>query len=280
MHKVMQLNTWCGRAGGFREQLFDMVTLEQPSIICLQEVQENELGNTLSLNIENCSDKTMMFQNLHRDYWKDFEIYFSPRVTTWPAGGNYSKDEMLGHWGNVIMWKRNLYTMVESQTKFIIGGHDTYDHKDDRTLPVNIQSVVLKNKSTGKNILVVNTHGWYGGKGFGKIDSPERIKQSESIVSYVESFGEIPVLLCGDFNIRIDSKSLRIIETYFGKNSNALKNFNIELTRTNLYGEEKRSKEPHASYVFTNSFIKQVSCAAYSESSISDHAPILLEFNY
>lgn len=271
---ILQLNIWAARSEKFLDE-FSAIMDQRPSIVCLQECLD-EYTPFRKTSLDSRNDCERLFRER---YWNDYEIYFSPRQTTWAEGGNYSDDAKIGHWGNMMMWDRNIFTMLEARTVFIHGGHDTYDHKDDRTLPVNVQLLVLINKKSKKSLLVCNIHGWYGGRGYGKGDSEQRIAQSHAIVKIVRSYGDMPVVLAGDLNIRIDTESLRILEEGIGHGGNAIKNFAIPTCRTVLYEESKRNKEPHASYIITSPHIIQNNCHVGVDSLVSDHAPIWLDFS-
>lgn len=277
MYSLLQLNAWCGRAPRFLEH-FDELISKKPTIICMQEVLEgygpldeiSSYSNSLQNNV----------RVFHEKYWNEYEFYYSPRVTTWVAQGNYSNEDSLGHWGNLIMWRRDRLVMMEARTKFIFDGHDTFDHKDDQTLPVNMQGLVFRDLHEPEKLLTVcNIHGWYGGKGFGKGDSPERIKQSQAIIDFVQSLGNTDrVLVSGDFNIRPDTESMKIIEQGINPDGNIIRKFGIPTTRTTLYDAAKRANEPHAGYVLLGDGLVATTCVVNDEMEVSDHAPIWIDF--
>ncbi len=130
---ILQLNIWNARAEKFLDE-FSVLMDQHPSVVCLQECLEeySPFRKTARQSRNDCE------RLLREHYWNDYEIFYSPRVTTWADGGNYSDEAKIGHWGNIVMWNRNLFTMQEARTLFIYGGHDTYDHRDDTTLPVNM----------------------------------------------------------------------------------------------------------------------------------------------
>ena len=114
---------------------------------------------------------------------------------------------------------------------------------------------------------ILNVHGLWNGKG--KSDCPERIAQSERIRKFMDTLNA-PKILCGDFNLRPDIESMKIIEQ--GMN-NLIKTFNITSTRTSLYPKP----EKFADYVLTSPeiIVKQF---AVLQDEVSDHAPLLLDF--
>lgn len=114
---------------------------------------------------------------------------------------------------------------------------------------------------------ILNVHGLWNG--MGKTDSPERIAQSHRIKEFMETINT-PKILCGDFNLRPDTESLKIIEN--GMN-NLIKQHNIASTRTRLYPKD----EPFADYVFTSEDININHFETLNDEG-SDHSPLLLEF--
>jgi endonuclease/exonuclease/phosphatase family metal-dependent hydrolase len=281
MYKTLQLNTWCGRSNSFAED-FMMLMQEQPDIITLQEVLEEYSNNTTRTSFNSIPN---MSGWLHQNFWDEYEFYYSPRVSSWPPYSIYAADHpgttektTYGHWGNMVMWRRDKFSMLTATTKFILGTHDSFDHVDHKTIPVNIQGVVLRDKD-GIDLLIGNIHGWYGGRSYGKGDSEERIKQSHEIVTFLKSFQHVSgIILAGDLNIRPQTESLRIIEEEIG--DNVITKFNIATTRTELYGIEKRNLEPHANYVFVDNRLKTYSCVVDPGNSVSDHAPIFVRFGF
>ena len=125
----------------------------------------------------------------------------------------------------------------------------------------------LKCRFNNQPYTILNVHGLWNGKG--KTDSPERIAQSQRIRSFVE--GEsTPKIVCGDFNLRPDTESVKILEE--GMN-NLIKTYNITSTRTSLYPK----KEKFADYIFTSPDIAIKSFEALQD-EVSDHSPLLLHF--
>jgi endonuclease/exonuclease/phosphatase family metal-dependent hydrolase len=104
----------------------------------------------------------------------------------------------------------------------------------------------------------------------GKSDSPERIAQSQKIRNFLDSIDK-PKILCGDFNLRPDTESMKILEK--GMN-NLIQIYDITSTRTSLYDKE----EKFADYVLTS---PDVVIKAFQKlfHEVSDHAPLLLEFD-
>lgn len=125
----------------------------------------------------------------------------------------------------------------------------------------------LQCRLNGQTHTIMNVHGLWNGKG--KTDSPERISQSQRIKEFMGSI-ETPKILCGDFNLRPDTESMKMVEK--GMN-NLIQTYKISSTRTSLYPKE----EKFADYVLTSPEISVGHFAVLKE-EVSDHAPLFLEF--
>jgi endonuclease/exonuclease/phosphatase family metal-dependent hydrolase len=115
---------------------------------------------------------------------------------------------------------------------------------------------------------VLNVHGLWNGKG--KADSPERIAQSQKIRDFMDSI-DTPKIVCGDFNLRPDTKSLAMIANGM---TDLIKTYDIHSTRTSFYPKA----EKYADYIFSSPEIKIIHFAVLPD-EVSDHSPLLLEFN-
>lgn len=115
---------------------------------------------------------------------------------------------------------------------------------------------------------IVNVHGLWNGQG--KIDSPERLQQSKRIHDFIQTL-KIPVILCGDFNLRPDTKSIDILEKDM---NNLIKIFGITSTRTSFY--EKTEK--FADYILTSPEIIIHQFEVLPD-EVSDHAALFLDFS-
>jgi len=132
---------------------------------------------------------------------------------------------------------------------------------DDPSHSRCFQWVVLK--LGGKEFGVFNVHGLWNGKG--KCDSPERIKQSEFIVNFAASLN-LPVLLCGDFNLMFDTQSVALLEESY---QNLIRDYKIQSTRSHLYAKSER----YADYIFVPKNLRV--CSWYMIPIVSDHLPLL-----
>jgi endonuclease/exonuclease/phosphatase family metal-dependent hydrolase len=77
-------------------------------------------------------------------------------------------------------------------------------------------------------------------------------------------------MLCGDFNLRPDTQSLELLEHDM---LNLIKSHKVTSTRTSLYPKD----EKFADYIFVS---KDITVNQFNvlQHEVSDHAPLLLEF--
>ncbi|TAL58487.1 MAG: endonuclease/exonuclease/phosphatase family protein [Legionella sp.] len=114
---------------------------------------------------------------------------------------------------------------------------------------------------------ILNVHGLWNGKGKG--DTPERIAQSQRIRHFMDTIAT-PKILCGDFNLRPETESMKILEAGM---INLITLNDIHSTRTHYYTKP----EKYADYILTSPEIQVKQFAVLSE-EVSDHCPLLLDF--
>lgn len=242
MMRLMTLNIW---GGHLRSTLLEFIKAHRETdIFCFQEVYHNaphrisEEDRIVSLNI--FSELQALLPH-HR-------AFFRPVV-----GDIYG----------IGMFLKNKFDVLEE------GGVTIHDNPNYRgvgpTHSRNLQWV--KCKMRGQTYSIVNVHGLWNGKG--KTDTPERIAQSRKIRSFVDTLAT-PKILCGDFNLRPDTESIKIIERGM---ANLVQMYNVNSTRTSHYPKE----EKFADYIFTSHEIK-VNHFEVLKDEVSDHSPLLLEF--
>lgn len=156
----------------------------------------------------------------------------------------------------------------EEESIFIHKDKDAMVDKDWTTVGKNMQ--YIKIVSGGKNYSIFNLHGlWIG---TGKFDTEERIKQSEKIIEFIKKFDGNKIL-CGDFNLRPDTKSIKMIEDELGLR-NLVTEYGVPTTRTSLY---TKTEEKFADYIFVSPGIEVLDFKVLPE-EVSDHAALYLEF--
>lgn len=118
----------------------------------------------------------------------------------------------------------------------------------------------------GNSYTIMNVHGLWNG--MGKTDTPERIAQSQKIKLFMDNINDRKIL-CGDFNLKPGTESLKIIAKDM---HNLIEQYKIVSTRTSYYPKE----EKFADYIFTSPDIK-VNQFSVLTSEVSDHAPLFVD---
>ncbi|MCC2626335.1 MAG: hypothetical protein K0R14_2208 [Burkholderiales bacterium] len=241
--KLITLNIWGGHV---HDPLLHFVAnYADIDIFCLQEVYHNA-PNRVSTDDKLVSLK--IFGELHR-LLPDHTAFFRPVVQN--------------IYGIGMFIKKDIEVLEEGDIE--IYNNPTYNGRGPRHHR-NLQWV--KCKVNNKVYSIVNVHGLWNG--MGKSDTPERIAQSEKIKVFMDKL-DTPKILCGDFNLRPDTQSLKIIED--GMINQVTLN-NITSTRSVKYYPKT---ERFADYILTSKDII-VNDFKVLPDEVSDHLPLLLDF--
>lgn len=254
--KLITLNTWGGRAG--KEPLLSFFKKHKDGvdIFCLQEVfaaqydgYDKRLTANQKLNVSMMMNNGM--QDIRDTLGSGYATLYHPHFY-----------DLFG----LMMVAKQKYSILESGDIFV-HKHKGYIAEDDLANHArNIQ--YAKMNINGKSITIVNFHGLWNGKG--KTDSEERILQSKNIISFLKEVkGEI--ILCGDFNLRPDTKSIALLEDFGLRN--LITEYGVTSTRTSYYKKE----EKFADYVLVTKGV-EVKDFKVLPDEVSDHSALLLEF--
>ncbi len=126
----------------------------------------------------------------------------------------------------------------------------------------------LEFNHSGKTYIILNFHGMWVATG--KMDTAKRIEQSEKIRKIFEEY-EGARILCGDFNLRPNTKSIDMLSE---GNRNLVREYKITSTRSLLYTRQ----EKFADYVIVSPEVV-VKDFEVLQDQVSDHLPLYLEFN-
>jgi endonuclease/exonuclease/phosphatase family metal-dependent hydrolase len=261
--KLISLNTWGG--GKIFEPLIEFIESHRDStdILCFQEMSSSpEPGQD-----EDDTGKQDLFERLE-NILPDHKGYFAATMEHW----HWRPRDYQVAMGNAIFVHKNL-EVIENGEVFIRGQKNALNVTEALqgnwfSMPRVLQFVQIKNSDVPLNIF--NYHGiWHTS---GKGDMPERHEQSDKILKVMEGF-EGRKILCGDFNLEMNTESVRKLEENM---RNLVKDFKIETTRSDLY--PKKDLMPYADYTFVTPDIKVEKFSVPNE-PISDHLPMILEFN-
>lgn len=241
--KLITLNIW---GGYIRNPLLKFIHHNRDvDIFCLQEVYSNahrtlaDRDKELSLNI---------FAELQR-LLPNHQAIFKPAVDNIYGVGMFIKNTI------DILGEGEISIHSKQHCPGIGVNHDR-----------NLQWI----ECTINNQLysILNVHGLWNGQG--KTDTPERINQSYRIRQFMDTINT-PKILCGDFNLKPNTESLKILEAGM---ENLITSHHIKSTRTRFY----KKQEQFADYILISPEIT-VNHFTVMNDEVSDHAPLLLDFN-
>ncbi|MEK7539658.1 MAG: endonuclease/exonuclease/phosphatase family protein [Patescibacteria group bacterium] len=248
--KLICLNVWNG--GILWENMLDFLQQEQPDILVLQEVYQSL--DTPEAVYERTIDALQMKIDL------PYSV-FAPAFLNVHAGKKIQK-------GNAVLSKFPL------QQKNVIFFDHPFGEEDDAGeygqdfthLPRNLQHVEVQTGSTPLNVF--NLQGIWGWDG---LDNPRRKAMGEKILRAVQDLPH--VILAGDFNINEPSELIQTMNQHL----------------TNVFAGERVSSFnlPHkkhpgyatavVDFIFVTPDI-QVSSHSSPQIDISDHLPLIIEF--
>ncbi len=250
--KILSLNAWGGRVLEPLKTFLENQN-EDVDVFCFQEIFREKTAK----NPEEFADMTKANIHLYEDIENiltNYNGYFCS------VHGDY--------YGIAIFVKKDL-DVLEYREILIFENKDFVPQVEDFTEDHNRKMQYVKIKINNEYFNIMNVHGhWVRGN---KLDNHNRLKQSDVIIDFVKSLTDNKIL-CGDFNLRPDTESIIKIEKE--GMINLIKKYDITSTRTSFY----EKSEKYADYIFISSDIRikefQVLCDV-----VSDHSPLLLEFN-
>ena len=243
--KLISLNVWGGRV---RKPLLSFLEENQSvDIFCLQEVYKEAEG------------KETVYLDAELDIYTDI-------IRSLPSHNALYHPHLKDYYG--------LATFINSDIEVVRSG-EWYVHKEKGYVPTDHVGRHAKNVSyaqiscEGQLLHIVNFHGLWNGKG--KNDTDERLAQSEKIVDFLKTL-DGNFILCGDFNLRPDTKSIELIESFGARN--LIKEYNVPSTRTSFY----EKPEKFADYIFVSQGVQVREFKVLSE-EVSDHAALYIDFS-
>jgi len=241
--KLLQLNAWGGR---LEPQIGDLLEVEKPDIVCLQEAISFEGGGTgLFITIENIQKK------------------YNLPYAAFGAAFSFSYMKGTARFGNCVLSRFPI-----SKTEVIF---THMDHKEDFMWDEDsanrrnfVHAVVAVD---GKPCNIITHHGFHVPEH--KNGNDETLKQTKMIADYCRELTG-PVILTGDFNLVPHSKSMEQLNIIF---RNLALEYKLKTTRTHL-----TYKTEVCDYIYVNDEVN-VKNFQTLEKIVSDHQALTMEFS-
>ncbi|MEK7465662.1 MAG: endonuclease/exonuclease/phosphatase family protein [Patescibacteria group bacterium] len=252
--QLIVLNLWLGKVfEPLRE--FVLKNAKETDFFCFQEMLSGHF-NTADL-LDNKYNMYAVFKNLLPDFRSDFttmqDVYSS-------------QNKLVSSSGLAIFIKKSI-NVEKFGSLFTYGERNRYFLSNNTSvMPSMVQHATF---SFGeKKYTIANFHGisvWP------KVDSASRIKQSENISGFLKTINHSKIL-CGDFNLSPDTRSLAILEEDM---INVVKNQNISRTRSRLL---KTKEDKISDYILVSPDVI-IKALAVPNVAVSDHLPLIFNFN-
>lgn len=243
--KLISLNTWGGRV---HKALLEFFKDNQDiDIFCLQEIYHNAPKPL----VEDLGDRLNLLSEI---------------VPLLPSHNLYFKPHVFDHFGLAIFINKNIKVIKEGD---IFVFKERKDRLNDFNVnhARNLQFLDIETDNGIKTIL--NFHGLWNGKS--KEDTEERMTQASNIAKYIRTISN-PCILCGDFNLLPENKSLKIIEDTGMKN--LIKEYKITSTRSSHYKKPVK----FADYALVSNNIK-INEFKVLQDEVSDHLAMYIDFD-
>ena len=219
-------------------------------VFCFQEVYHEADGKD---GIWKDGSNFNFLNDVKKILSSNYNFYYKPHLDDW--------------WGLAIFIKKDFKVIEEG---------DIFIHKQNGYNPaVEVYGYTAKNvqflkiEHNEKIVTILNFHGLWNGEG--KSDTEDRLEQSKKMIEFIKGIDN-DYILCGDFNLLPETRSLQMIEKELGC-IDLIKENKITSTRTSLYLKPIK----FADYVFVSKGIDVIDFKVLPD-EVSDHAPLLLNF--
>lgn len=268
--KLVSLNTWGGRVF---EPLMEFIKsqAETTDIFCFQELYFSpfphhkmfDIRPDLAWQIKKILPDFSFSEYLSDEYARIYAYRFGE--TEKPKSTPFLKDIRIG---TAIFVKKTIEIIDEDGFRIFI--------KDDEAIAEDIMP------STGsfqyvligagqERYTIGNLHGiWVRGT---KGDTPKRFEQERFLEEFIKK-QEGKKILCGDFNLEPNTKSIALLENHM---RNLIREYKIQKTRSSYYNDMEKYKDYVSDYIFVSRDVG-VENFRVLENEVSDHLPLSLEF--
>lgn len=252
--RLVSLNTWGGRVTQPLYQFFK--ENQDVDIFCLQEVFNNAEHRYVS---ELLSGNT---QDIVRDLYSKIQKIL-------PNHNGFFTSVFDEFYGQAIFVRKDIKVLSQGEIVLFENRQFPSSVNPDMDHTRKMQWIRLIEEKNNLEYCVMNIHGHWDVSG--KSDTDNRIIQSNKIKNFIRTLPkDLKKIVCGDFNLRPDTKSISILESEM---VNLINTNNILSTRTSLYKKGER----FADYILVSRNILLKDFKVLSTTEVSDHSVLLLD---
>ena len=246
--KIITLNTWGARAGLKRLENF-FSKYQDADVFCLQEIWQAHDENLIEAR-----DPRLVPDLLEK-------------VASWlPEFHHYFRPQYRGIFGLATFVRRSIEVLTEGEL-FVFKEQGFENPAAIGNHARNIQFVRVR--TVGGPLTIVNFHGLWNGQG--KADTEDRLLQSRKIAEFI-SHVDPPYVLAGDFNLRPDTESFKILTEACPRDF--VTEFQVKSTRSSLY----KKPEKFADYILGSRGLSARAFEVLPE-EVSDHMALRVQLD-
>ncbi len=255
--KLITLNIWGGKI--FKPLIeFLKRHADNIDIFCFQEVFHT------TTNITESNDARTNTLKEISDILPDHIGYFTPEQNGFNLQEKVNFDLVSGN----ATFIRKTTPVLSNGNVFVYGSLNSMPDLTQKwnLMPRSISHIQFQSGNTLTTVF--NFHGLWNN--LGKMDTNSRLQQSQKINDYISKFQNSNIILCGDFNLLPETKSLSMLEVSM---KNLIKEYNITSTRSSYYTKPNK----FADYILVSPHLK-VNDFQVLQDEVSDHLPLFLDF--
>ncbi len=260
--KIINLNAWGGHEF---KPLVEFIKKEASStdIFCFQEII-----NTSSSVKEYKNYRVNLLAELE-NVLPNYSFAYTPMIENgFYEGGLVDWDIQVGL---ATFFKNDQSLVLKKADQELIFSYPFPFDSDNENGSSKLQ--ISEFEFSGIEFRIINFHGI--SFPFNKLDTDKRVAQSQAILDVLND-KRGPVIVMGDFNLLPETRSIKMLEEEM---VNLIKKYSIQNTRSVLTGYRGKVEEQRfADYMFLTEDIKPLSFTV-PDINISDHLPLVLEFN-
>lgn len=246
--KVLQLNVWTGRMKGaltrfLREHDYD--------VICLQEAVWSEADEFLGHMVDTVEDLK-----------EAARLEYDVRVSNWGVdllGGKATMEQ-----GNVILSR---WPIEEVEKKLVHGEYNAKMEFVEKNGADDNQGCFAMSAKLANGLMVMTYHGYWKPNPIGDETTVECMRKAADLVRNEAG----PVLVCGDFNVSIESPAMRELDF--------LTDLTAETGTKQTLMNLKFIKDVACDHILISDGIKWSNFEVHKE-LISDHAAVSVDIEF
>lgn len=252
--RIVSLNTWGARV---YQPLVDFLKREagQTDIFCFQEVYHTLTDRTNSG--PHPQPRVDGLAQITAALGSQFRVMYTPAERGYDESGRVDFHLEFGN----AMFVRKGIALREQDEVFV---YQTIDDVEEHTPSDQPRAIQV---SRLEDYTIINFHGLWQ-KDTNKQDTPARLEQSRRLREVMDRY-PVRLILCGDFNLIPDGRSIAILEKGM---KNLVKEYGITSTRSSLYAKPFRL----ADYILVSPDVEVTDFKVLSD-EVSDHLPLVLE---